>query len=185
MSNDDDAPRISTLSSRRVRNVLDKHFSSKDHLGDDSPNNERSNNRKFRTFLTGEDAITAQEFFSKPPERFIAYTLKDRGKRNYPQIVIGWLIEENTELGYLLYRVKNEEQQRYNLVYVFQEQNAFHRLILNTYLPQYDDSQFTNSEMSLIPVNSQLLRWPSEKLDWAILPFHNYFSLPYLGGFRV
>lgn len=124
------------------------------------------NEVSFREFLTEEDRVPPTTLFNDPIEHFIA-------KVNQHLVTCN-LIENNEEIGYLVYLVELEGM--YNVVYVFNGRSDFQRRrIATTY-------REVPGDLRIVPVDGGMSRTPSSRrlqLDWSILVFSKYFGLPY------
>ena len=118
------------------------------------------------SFLTEDDKITTTEFFANPLEYFLA-------KVNQHLVTCN-LIENNEEIGYLVYLVELEGM--YNVVYVFNGRSDFQRRRIGTTYREVP------GDLRIVPVDGGMSRTPSSRrlqLDWSILVFSTYFGLPY------
>lgn len=124
------------------------------------------NEVSFREFLTEEDRVPPTTLFNDPIEHFIA-------KVNQHLVTCN-LIENNEEIGYLVYLVELEGM--YNVVYVFNGRSDFQRRrIATTY-------REVPGDLRIVPVDGGMSRTASSRrlqLDWSILVFSTYFGLPY------
>ena len=118
------------------------------------------------SFLTEDDKTNTTEFFANPPEYFLA-------KVNQHLVTCN-LIENNEEIGYLVYLVELEGM--YNVVYVFNGRSDFQRRrIATTY-------REVPGDLRIVPVDGGMSRTHSSRrlqIDWSILVFSTYFGLPY------
>lgn len=124
------------------------------------------NEVSFREFLTEEDRVSPTTLFNDPIEHFIA-------KVNQHLVTCN-LIENNEEIGYLVYLVELEGM--YNVVYVFNGRSDFQRRrIAATY-------REVPGDLRIVPVDGNMTRTHSARamqIDWSILVFSTYFGLPY------
>ena len=124
------------------------------------------NEVSFREFLTEEDRVPPTTLFNDPIEHFIA-------KVNQHLVTCN-LIENNEEIGYLVYLVELEGM--YNVVYVFNGRSDFQRRrIAATY-------REVPGDLRIVPVDGNMTRTHSARamqIDWSILVFSTYFGLPY------
>lgn len=132
-------------------------------------------------FLDVLDRVETEVFFANPPEKFLA--------RINTILLECELIEANTANGFLVYLVKDDERKNLiNIVYIFEKSSEFQQnMIRQTF------GEANSWDLRIVPIHSKSYlndldernRRIGMKSELFMLPFHNYFGVPYYPVIRT